>query len=184
MGCYGDGGMVFTDNEQLAVKMCWIRNHGQNKRYNHKLIGLNARLDTLQAAVVLAKFDQFVSKEIDLRRRVADKYIEKLQKKDIRGLVLPDIKPENESVWAQFSIRVKEKAGLLEALKNKGIPTAVHYPKPLHLQEAFSAEGYRPGSFPVAEKVSEEIMSLPMHPYLTDEEIALVAEEIDRFFKK
>ncbi len=169
LGCYGDGGAVFTNDENLATKMKQLRVHGQNRRYQHKYIGMGARLDTIQAAVLLAKLPHY-EEEIKLREEVASKYTSLL--KD--SIITPVVKEDRSSVWAQYSIRVKNRDEIQKALKEKGIPTAVHYPMPLHLQECFSYLSYKEGDFPIAEKISREIMSLPMNPFLKDDEIEYI----------
>lgn len=181
LGCYGDGGMVFTNCDKLAEKMGWIRNHGQNERYCHKIVGINGRLDSVQAAVLLGKFDLFVNKEIDGRDKVASMYTEKLSK--IKGVKTPAVTDFNRSVWAQYSIMVEDRDALAAHLNSKGIPTAVHYPIPLHMQEVFSGLGVKKGALPVSEKVAAHIMSLPMCAYKTQEDINTVAEAIAEYYK-
>lgn len=173
LGCFGDGGALFTNDEVLAEKMKSMRVHGQTKRYMHKYIGMGGRLDTLQAAVLLEKLKHY-DKDVERRQKVALKYTEHL--KEI--VVTPVVKHYNTSVWAQYSIRVNDREEIQSKLKEKGIPTAVHYPKPLHLQECFQYLGYTEGDFPISEKVSKEIMSLPMNPYLTDIEIEYITKEL------
>ncbi len=177
LGCYGDGGAVFTSDEDLAVKMKQLRVHGQDRRYHHKYIGMGARLDTIQAAVLLAKLPHYED-EISLREKVASKYSENLKNTSV---ITPKIKNDRKSVWAQYSIRVKDRDNLQSFLKEKGIPTAVHYPMPLHLQECFEYLGYKEGDFPIAERVSKEIMSLPMNPFLKSEEIQYITDSIKSF---
>jgi UDP-2-acetamido-2-deoxy-ribo-hexuluronate aminotransferase len=174
LGCYGDGGAVFTNNDNLAKKIKMLRVHGQNKRYHHKYIGMGGRLDTMQAAVLNIKL-KYYQKDLELRQKVAEKYTKLLQDKDI---ILPHIEKNNTSVWAQYSIRVKNRDKLQEILKENGIPTAVHYPMPLHLQECFKYLGYKQNDFSIAEKISNEIISLPMNPYLSDEEVSYICENI------
>ena len=174
LGCYGDGGVVLTNNDELAEKMRMLRVHGQNKRYHHKYIGLGGRMDTIQCAVVNVKLKHY-TKDLALRQEVAEKYTKAF--KDIE-VILPYQEPNTTSAWAQYSIRVKNREELQTKLKEAGIPTAVHYPMPLHLQEAFAYLGYKKGDFPIAEKVSKEIMSLPMNPYLSDDEINYIVESI------
>ena len=170
LGCYGDGGAVFTSDDQAAAKIRSLRVHGQNQRYRHKYIGIGARMDTIQAAILLAKLRHYPD-EIIKRQEVAAVYTKILKS----HVVTPVIMDDRTSVWAQYSIRVKNRDQVQEALKQAGIPTAVHYPMPLHLQECFKYLGLGPGDFPVAEKVSDEIMSLPMNPFLTREEQDYVA---------
>ncbi len=172
LGCFGDGGAVFTNNEELATKMKSLRVHGQSKRYHHKYIGMGGRMDTLQCAIVNIKLKHY-KKDLALRQEVAEKYTKALQDKDI---VLPFIDKNTTSVFAQYSIRVKERDKLQTKLKEKGIPTAVHYPMPLHLQECFEYLNYTKGDFPIAEQISQEIMSLPMNPYISDDEIAYITK--------
>lgn len=172
LGCYGDGGAVFTNDEEIANRMKSLRLHGQSKRYHHKYIGMGGRLDTLQAAVLNVKL-KYYSKDLNLRQEVATKYTKALKNKS--NLVLPFIDEKATSAWAQYSMRVKNRDELQNKLKEVGIPTAVHYPMPLHLQECFKYLGYKKGDFPISEIVSEEIMSLPMNPYVTDEEIEYIA---------
>jgi len=172
LGCYGDGGAVFTNDEELANKMKSLRLHGQSKRYHHKYVGMGGRLDTIQAAVLNVKL-KYYKKDLALRQKVAQKYHSKLNIQNSK-LVLPFVEEGRTSAWAQYSIRVKNRDELQEKLKEQGIPTAVHYPMPLHLQECFLYLGYKKGDFPISEIVSDEIMSLPMNPYVTDEEIEYI----------
>ncbi|MDB0601489.1 DegT/DnrJ/EryC1/StrS family aminotransferase [Tenacibaculum maritimum] len=175
LGCFGDGGAVFTNNDKLAEKMKSMRVHGQTERYHHKYIGMGGRLDTLQAAILNVKIDYY-ERDIKRRQKVALKYSELLKGK----VIIPTVLKDRESVWAQYSIRVKDRDKIQLKLKEKGIPSAVHYPKPLHLQECFKYLGYRIGDFPVSEMVSNEIMSLPMNPYLKEEEQIHICKELIR----
>jgi UDP-2-acetamido-2-deoxy-ribo-hexuluronate aminotransferase len=134
---------------------------------------MGGRLDTIQAAVLNVKLKHY-KKDLALRQEVARKYHDKL--KDTH--VVPSIMIDATSAWAQYSIRVQDRDTLQAKLKEKGIPTAVHYPKPLHLQECFEYLGYKEGDFPISEKVSKEIMSIPMNPYVTDEEIAYICKSL------
>ncbi len=196
LGCYGDGGAVLTNNDELAEKMRMLRVHGQNKRYHHKYIGMGGRMDTIQCAVVNVKLKHY-EKDLAKRQEVAEKYSKVLSSKlevgseelkekkktsnfqlETSNLILPTVKSDRTSAWAQYSIRVKNRDKLQLMLKEAGIPTAVHYPMPLHLQECFEYLGYKEGNFPIAEKVSSEIMSLPMNPYLTDKEIEYIATQL------
>lgn len=174
LGCYGDGGAVFTNDDELADKMKSLRLHGQTKRYYHKYIGIGGRLDTIQAAVLNVKLNYY-KKDLALRQEVAKKYTNLLNRKN---LILPQVKEDRTSAWAQYSIRVQNRELLQEELKNAGVPTAVHYPMPLHLQEAFTYLGYKQGDFPISETVANEIMSLPMNPYLNDDEINYIAGKL------
>jgi dTDP-4-amino-4,6-dideoxygalactose transaminase len=169
LGCYGDGGMCFTDDEDLAEALRSIRVHGQGKdKYDNIRVGVNGRLDTIQAAILLAKFEIF-PEEVRLRNNVAQRYSNMLR--EVKTLSTPAVQRGYTSVWAQYSLLaenhdVREK--YQNALKANNIPTAIYYPKPLHLQTAFQSLGYREGDFPVSERCSETIFSLPMHPYLDE----------------
>ena len=165
LGCYGDGGALFTDDDQLNETMRAIRTHGGVKRHHHPLLGMNGRFDTLQAAVVLAKLPYFPD-EVSARSQMGARYTERL-----RGFcVVPEIMPGNTHVYAQYTIRVGNRDELASALKTEGVPTAVYYPKCLHEQPVFSPLGYKWGDFPVSEHASRHVISLPMHPYLTETE--------------
>jgi UDP-2-acetamido-2-deoxy-ribo-hexuluronate aminotransferase len=172
LGCFGDGGAVLTNNKELALKMKSLRVHGQSKRYHHKYIGMGGRLDTLQAAVLNVKLKHY-PKDLSLRQEVAYKYTEALKSKT--NLILPFVDDKATSAWAQYSVRVKNRDEVQSRLKEQGIPTAVHYPMPLHLQECFEYLEYKKGDFPISEIVSNEIMSLPMNPYMTSKEIEYIS---------
>jgi len=174
LGCFGDGGAIFTNNEALATKIKQLRVHGQNKRYHHKYIGLGGRMDTLQCAIVHVKL-KYYKKDLALRQEVAEKYNQALKEKE---LILPFIANSATSAYAQYSVRVQNRDELQAKLKEQGIPTAVHYPMPLHLQECFGYLGYKEGDFPLSEEVSKEIMSLPMNPYLSSDEINYICSNI------
>jgi UDP-2-acetamido-2-deoxy-ribo-hexuluronate aminotransferase len=176
LGCFGDGGALFTNDDELAEKMISIRIHGQTKRYYHKYVGIGGRLDNLQAAVLLVKM-KYYNTDIENRQRVANLYTKLLGGK----VQIPFVEEGNSSVWAQYSIRVENRTEFQEKMKEAGIPTAIHYPMPLHLQECFQYLNIPKGSFPIAEKVSDEIISLPMNPYLKEEEIKFVAENVLKF---
>lgn len=169
LGCFGDGGALFTDNDALAEKIRSLRVHGQSKRYHHRYIGIGGRLDTIQAAVLLVKLRHYEN-DLALRQEVARKYDAALAGR----YSIPFIAPERTSAYAQYSIRVRNRDTLQEELNNAGIPTAVHYPMPLHLQECFAYLGYKKGDFPISERVANEILSLPMNPFLGDDEIAYI----------
>ncbi len=173
LGCFGDGGALFTSDEELSNKIKSIRVHGQTQRYIHKYIGIGGRLDTLQAAILVEKLKHY-DNDVIRRQNVAKYYNAHLDEES----KTPFVNEYNTSVWAQYSIRVKNRDKIQAILKDKGIPTAVHYPKPLHLQECFEYLGHKKGDFVTAEKVSEEIMSLPMNPYLTEQEIQYITKEL------
>ena len=178
LGCYGDGGMCFTDDDQLAEIMSSLRAHGKgHHKYDNIRIGINGRLDTLQAAILLAKFDIF-PEEIELRHQVAQRY-NKLLDNHKYSIMPPFVPKECSSVWAQYSVLSedeKHRSYLQNKLKEANIPTAIYYPKPLHLQTAFASLGYKKGDFPISEECALRIFSLPMHPYLTEEEQKRIAE--------
>ena len=174
LGCFGDGGAVFTNDETLVSKIKSLRVHGQSKRYHHKHIGMGGRMDALQCAIVDVKL-KYYSKDLTLRQEVALKYSQKLKDKE---LILPFIDSKATSAFAQYSIRVKNRDSLQVKLKELGIPTAVHYPMPLHLQECFEYLDYKDGDFPISEKISKEILSLPMNPYVSSNEIDYISTNI------
>jgi UDP-2-acetamido-2-deoxy-ribo-hexuluronate aminotransferase len=154
---------LFTSDNALADRMRAIRTHGGLKRHHHPLVGTNGRFDTLQAAVLLAKWPHF-EWEVEQRGRIGARYSDKL-----RGLcVVPEVTAGNTHVYAQYTIRLPQRDQVAEKLKSKGIPTAVYYPKCLHEQPVFASLGYHLGDFPVAEQAAREVLSLPMHPFLTE----------------
>lgn len=173
LGCYGDGGACFTQDEGLARRMQQIRVHGQDRRYHHPLIGINGRLDTIQASVLLAKLENF-DVEIADRFRIGAQYCELLR--DV--VTTPYVEVYNTSVYAQYTIQVEDRKMFREQLKAEGIPTAVHYPVPLHLQPAFARPGVGRGSFPHAEAAAERVVSLPMHPYLSADDQRKIAQAV------
>lgn len=172
LSCYGDGGAAFTDRGNLAAKIKSIRLHGKGEeKYDNIRLGINGRLDTLQAAILLAKLEIFPH-EIDARNRIAEKYSNALQ-----GIVeVPVVPSGSTTAWAQYSVLSDGRSEIQTELKNEGIPTAVYYPKPLHLQTAFDYLCYKKGDFPIAEKICERIFSLPMHPYLKNDQIDRITQ--------
>jgi len=173
LGCYGDGGAVFTNNNKYANKIKMMRVHGQSKRYHHKYIGMGGRMDTIQAAILLAKLPYY-AQELEARRQIAQRYTSVLS--DI--LKTPVVRSNRLSTWAQYTISVDNRNELQAKLRDNSIPTAVHYPMPLHLQECFEYLGYKKGDFPVSEIVSNKVMSLPMNPYMSDEEIKYIVDKV------
>lgn len=173
LGAYGDGGALFTNDDALAKAMREIRVHGQEKRYYHSRIGMNGRLDTIQAAILLAKLERF-DWEVEQRSKLGERYSELLKQKNannlLDGIRTPYIEPYNTSVYAQYTVLVKNREQVQQKLKELGIPTAVHYPVPLHLQPAFASLGQGEGSFPISEALSKDVMSLPMGADLTAEQ--------------
>jgi len=173
LGCYGDGGAIFTSDDSLAAKCRAIRTHGGEVRHHHPYLGMNGRLDTLQAGILLAKFKHFQS-EVDARMCLGAYYTQLL--KDV--CITPKIQTGNTHVYAQYTIRVEQRQELIDYLKTKNIPTAIYYPKCLHEQPVFKHLGYQYGDFPWAEKASQEVLSLPMHPWLTQADQQLVVDTI------
>ena len=173
LGCYGDGGAVFTNNEDYAKKIKLLRVHGQNKRCHHQYIGIGGRLDTIQAAILLAKLPHF-SKELKDRQKVADQYTSGLS----NILQTPVIKPNRSSAWAQYTLRVKNRDNLQLKLKENSIPTSIFYPIPLHLQQCFQYLKYKQNDFPISEKASNEVISIPMNPFLSDDQIDYIVLKI------
>lgn len=177
-GCCGDGGALFTDDDDLAEKMRAIRAHGGLRRHHHTLVGMNGRFDTIQAAILLAKLPTFPD-EVTARARIGSRYSELLR--DICSI--PEVSTGNTHVYAQYTIRVPDRDMLVAKLQEMEIPTAIYYPKCLHEQPVFSSLGYQLGDFPVAEKASREVMSLPMHPFLTEGEQDRVVASIKASLK-
>lgn len=175
LGCYGDGGAIFCNDDALAAKVRSLLNHGQGKRYEHQYIGINGRMDALQAAILNVKFKHFPD-EIAKRVEIGGRYTELL--KDNVEAKPPFVMEGRTSVYAQYSVLCKDRETLVKKLTAAGIPTAVHYPIPLHLQEAFAYLGYKEGDFPVSERVGKSIMSLPMSPFLTQEQQDLIVSAI------
>ncbi|CAG0908021.1 unnamed protein product [Cyprideis torosa] len=174
LGCYGDGGAIFTSDPDLAKAMRQIARHGQERRYHHVRIGVNSRLDTMQAAILLPKLD-ILDDEIAARQHVAEAY--KTLLKDIGTLTLPMTKPARHSAWAQFTIRVPGRDHLQTTLKSAGVPTAVHYPLPLNRQPAVADSG---ANLPHGDRAANEVMSLPMHPYLSAYDQQAIADALQR----
>jgi UDP-2-acetamido-2-deoxy-ribo-hexuluronate aminotransferase len=170
LGAYGDGGALFTNDDNLAKLMRQIRLHGQNRHYHHTRIGINGRIDTIQAAILLAKIDVF-SLEIDARQRIAGCYGSLLASK----VVPPYVELHNQSVYAQYTLLVNDRAAVQKKLKDMGIPTAVHYPITLNLQPVFKYLNRPEGSFPIAEDIAKRVISLPMSPYISDEDLGNIS---------
>lgn len=172
LGAYGDGGALFTDDDELAKLMREIRVHGQDRRYHHPRLGINGRLDSMQAAVLLAKMEIFED-EVQARNKLGARYSALLNEAFAsapanKKVVTPFIADGNTSVYAQYTIEVPDRESFEARMRAQGIPTAVHYPVPLHQQPVFASLGYKAGDFPVSEKIASRVISLPMHPYLSD----------------
>ena len=186
LGCYGDGGAVFTDDDETAKLLESIRVHGKGEmKYDNVRIGLNSRLDTIQAAILSIKLKAFADYELDDVNKVADKYTEKLA--PLEGKVKTPVIPDGfYSSWAQYTIQLQDREmrdGLQAKLKEAGIPSMVYYPKPMHRQEAFSGQQYDDADFPNTIRLCDTVLSLPMHPYLKDEDIDAVVDVIKTVFE-
>jgi UDP-2-acetamido-2-deoxy-ribo-hexuluronate aminotransferase len=167
LGCYGDGGAILVNDEELAKKIRILLNHGQDKRYNHKYIGINGRLDSIQAAVLNVKLKYF-DQEVKKRAEIGQKYIDEL--KSVEGISVPTVKDDRTSVFAQFTLVCENREEIQNRLNDAGVPTAIHYPKPLHLQEVFEYLGHKAGDFPVSEEIANKVISIPMSPFLSNED--------------
>jgi UDP-2-acetamido-2-deoxy-ribo-hexuluronate aminotransferase len=175
LGAYGDGGALFTDDDRLAQLMREIRVHGQDRRYHHPRLGLTGRLDSIQAAVLLAKMEIF-DDEVKARERVAAVYARLIGEAfgpdgKVRA---PHVEPFNTCVYAQYTVEVEQREFVETRMKERGVPTAVHYPMSLHQQPVFARLGQPEGTFPLSEAAARRVISLPMHPYLTEEQQARV----------
>jgi UDP-2-acetamido-2-deoxy-ribo-hexuluronate aminotransferase len=172
LGCYGDGGAIFTNDEELAKVIRQVARHGQDRRYHHVRVGMNSRLDTLQAAILLPKLE-ILDDEMQARQRVAETYTKLFNEAGI--LTTPFIEAHNQSAWAQYTIQVDNRSEVQEKLKVEGIPTAVHYPIPLNKQPAVANAN---AILPVGDAIAERVMSLPMHPYLNEDNNKLIVDHI------
>ena len=180
LGAFGDGGALYTNNDDLAQSMRSIANHGMSKRYYYQQIGLNSRLDAIQAAILdvkLKHLDQYIT----ARQAAADFYDQKLS--GIQELIIPARVSYSSHTFHQYTIQVPERRDELQLfLRTKEIPSMIYYPVPLHLQEAYRYLGYKQGDFPVSEKLSEQVLSLPMHTELTEEQLNYITSAIREFF--
>ncbi|MCK5100906.1 MAG: DegT/DnrJ/EryC1/StrS family aminotransferase [Desulfobacteraceae bacterium] len=180
LGCYGDGGAIFTNDTVLYEILKSIRVHGKGKdKYNNVRLGINGRMDTIQAAILLEKLKIFPD-ELNKRNKIAQKYKEYLEKY-VRFQKIPE---NYSSAWAQLSFVSEKREAIIKELNANKVPNAIYYPKPLHLQETFSELGYEKGDFSVSEKLSENILSIPMHPYLKNEEIIFISDIIKNVVHK
>jgi len=179
LGCYGDGGALFTGDPELAERIRIIANHGQRKKYYHELVGVNSRLDTMQAAILEVKLRHLPEYESS-RREVADYYDRHLS--GIPGLQTPVRMSYSSHVFHQYTLQVSRRDELKAFLESKGIPTMIYYPVPLHFQEAYRRTESGPGSFPVAERLSESVISLPVHTEMDSETLEYICTCIRNFF--
>jgi len=183
LGCYGDGGALFTNDDELAKKLRVIVNHGMETRYYHDSVGVNSRLDSIQAAILrikLRRLDEYAA----ARRKAADYYDEAFR--DQPGLVTPERSPFSTHVFHQYTLKTLgiDRFALQEYLKEKGIPAMVYYPVPMHMQKAYDDPRYKEGDFPVTEELSRQVISLPMHTELDEEQLAYITENVLSFFKE
>lgn len=176
LGCYGDGGAVMTDDDGIAKKIASIRVHGQGERYMHKYIGINGRMDAVQCAITRVKLSHF-GEELAARARLGARYLQLLAGVDV---VAPFTKEGRTNVYGQFSVRIKNREAVSKKMNELGVPTAVHYPRPLHMQECFAYLGHKVGDFPVSERVASEIMSLPFSAFLTESEQDTVVDALKK----
>lgn len=172
LGCYGDGGAIFTNDDDLAVVMRQIARHGQDRRYHHVRVGVNSRLDTLQAAILLQKLSIF-DDELESRQAAAERYTRMLKAAGFTGT--PRVESHNRSAWAQYTVRVPFRDRVAEEMKARGVPTAIHYPLALNRQPAVADNTAR---LPVGDQAAEEVLSLPMHPYLDEETQTIVVNAL------
>ncbi len=181
LGCFGDGGAIATSDKIIAERVEYLRRHGGKVKYQHEELGLNSRLDTIQAAVLLVKL-QYLDRWNSVRAEIADYYRNQLA--NVKGIVLPTTVQEGNSVWNQFTIRVldKQRSNVQKFLKEKGIGSMVYYPIPLHLQQVHSNLNYPLGSLPISEQLSDEVLSLPMFPELTASAQQVVVESVSQAF--
>jgi len=175
LGCYGDGGALFTNDDEMAEMFRWIRVHGQERKHHHPILGVNGRFDTIQAAILLEILKVFPD-EVQKRQNLGKAYSEGLA--NMEGLETPRIGEHNTSVYAQYTILAEQIEDIQQSLKENDIPSVSYYSVPLHLQPVFKNLGHKDGDFPVAEKVASQCLSLPMSPYLTQEDQRQVIDSI------
>ena len=185
LGAFGDAGMVVTKDPTLAERTRLLRVHGSHPKYFHKLIGINSRLDTLQAAILLVKF-RYLETWTQARQKRAERYRKLLGNlaSTLSGFQLPTTQFENRHIYNQYVVRVPERNRLRQFLQDGGIGTEIYYPLPLHLQECYAFLNHRRGDFPASEKAGEEVLALPIYPELTDEQQTYVVDRIKTFYKK
>lgn len=175
LGAFGDGGMVVVDDKETYKKLLMLRDYGRKSRYEHVTLGYNSRLDTIQAAILRVKL-KYLSEWNDMRRQIAKSYTDRL--KDIKGIILPYEADYARSVYHIYVVRVKNRDMVVMQLTKKGIGVLIHYPISLHLQKVYKSLSYKTNAFPVAEKVSREVISLPIYPYLKEAQIKLIADTL------
>jgi len=175
LGAFGDGGIVVTNDEKISDKILMLRDYGRKGRYEHKIKGFNSRLDTVQAVILAAKLEHLDGWN-RMRQDNAAYYCELL--KDLPGIVTPIIKEDRTHVFQTFAVRVSQRDQICAAMKDKGVGVLIHYPIPIHLQEAYADLGHKKGDFPVSEKIAGEILSLPMFPHMTKEQVQYVCDSL------
>jgi dTDP-4-amino-4,6-dideoxygalactose transaminase len=185
LGAFGDAGMVVTNDPQFAEKIRLLRAHGSKPKYYHKWIGINSRLDTLQAAILLVKFKYLERWTLERQKR-AERYSLLFDDllPSVSGLQLPKIQYENRHIFNQYVVRFPERDRLRKFLTEEGIGTDIYYPVPLHLQECYSFLNHRKEDFPVSERAAEEVLALPIYPELAEEQQTLVVDRIRAFYRK
>jgi dTDP-4-amino-4,6-dideoxygalactose transaminase len=184
LGGAGDGGMITTNDPELAERISVLRDHGSRKKYHYDLLGMNSRLDSLQAAILLVKFKHLAAMS-QARRRNAERYRELFRQTGLDKLIALPVEPAGmHHVYNQFVIRTPQRDQLREHLRNGGIPTEIYYPSPLHLQPAFADLAYRAGDFPQSEEASQHVLALPVFPQMTEEQQKMVVDGMARFFAK
>jgi len=182
LGGAGDGGMITTNDPELAERISVLRDHGSRKKYQYDLLGMNSRLDSLQAAILLVKF-KHLEELTKARRRNAERYRRLFQQAGLDQVITLPIEPEGmRHVYNQFVVRTPRRDQLKEHLRASGIPSEIYYPSPLHLQPAFAALGYGPGAFPQSEEASQHVLALPVFPQMTEEQQKMVVKSIAQFF--
>jgi dTDP-4-amino-4,6-dideoxygalactose transaminase len=179
LGCFGDGGAIFTNNKTLAEKIKMLSNHGQKVKYHHDIIGVNSRLDTLQAAILDVKI-KYLDEYTQKRNAVADYYDNALS--GLNGLKIPKRSLYSTHVFHQYTLIVERRDELQQNLEQNGIPTMIYYPVPLHLQKAYQQPGFGEGSFPVTEKLSKTVISLPIHTEMKIDELKFITDTIKAFY--
>jgi len=185
LGAFGDAGMVVADSPDLTEKIQLLRAHGSQPKYFHRWIGINSRLDTIQAAILLVKF-KYLEKWTAGRQKRAERYRLLFQEflSSVEGIRLPSVQYQNRHIFHQYVIRVRERDGLRKFLAEEGIGTDIYYPLPLHLQECYASLEYRRGDLPNSEKASEEVLALPIYPELTEDQQIAVVDRINAFYRK
>lgn len=184
LGCFGDGGAIFTSNDEYAKQIKMIANHGQERKYYHDVVGVNSRLDTLQAAILRVKLQHLDDYAVS-RNKAAAFYDDSLSVL-AEELTIPERVSNSTHVFHQYTLKVKngKRDELKEFLRKNGIPTMIYYPLPLHFQKAYQSDNYQPGSFPVAEALCKEVLSLPMHTEMSEQELNFIVENIKQFYSK